>query len=47
MKNNLREGVKTCRICLLEEDPESDTLDQVFINPCNCKGTSEFVHLGW
>ena len=32
---------KQCRICLLEEGE----IDEFLVNPCNCKGTSEFVHI--
>lgn len=32
---------KQCRICLLEEGE----IDEFLVNPCNCKGTSEYVHI--
>lgn len=37
---------KVCRICL-EEEEENGTGDspRVFISPCNCKGSSKYVHI--
>jgi hypothetical protein len=32
---------KQCRICLMDETDSPDML----VNPCNCKGTSEYVHI--
>lgn len=34
-------GKPQCRICLMDEH---DT-DDILVNPCNCKGTSEYVHI--
>jgi hypothetical protein len=39
--NNTAEGKRQCRICLLDEE---DT-DEVLVNPCACKGTSEYMHI--
>lgn len=33
-------GPKQCKICLSEEDTESDP----FITPCKCRGSCAFVH---
>ena len=38
---NKSETKKQCRICLLEEGE----VDEFLVNPCDCKGTSEFVHI--
>lgn len=32
---------KQCRICLMDEQDTPEAL----VNPCNCKGTSEYVHI--
>jgi len=32
---------KQCRICFMDETDSSEVL----VNPCNCKGTSEYVHI--
>jgi len=32
---------KQCRICLMDEDDVPEDL----VNPCNCKGTSQYVHI--
>jgi hypothetical protein len=32
---------KQCRICFMDEQESSEAL----VNPCNCKGTSEYVHI--
>jgi len=32
---------KQCRICLMDETD----CPEVLVNPCNCKGTSEYVHI--
>jgi len=39
--NGPSENKKQCRICLMDE---SDTPEPL-VNPCNCKGTSEYVHI--
>ena len=35
------ETKKQCRICLMDEQD----VEEVLVNPCNCKGTSEYVHI--
>lgn len=36
---------KTCKICFSDEqNPEDD--DYLFISPCKCKGTCQYVHIG-
>lgn len=39
--NNTAGAKRQCRICLLDEE---DT-EEVLVNPCNCKGTSEYMHI--
>jgi len=39
--NNTSEGKRQCRICLLDEE---DT-EELLVNPCSCKGTSEYMHI--
>jgi len=39
--NGTSEVKKQCRICLMDEQ---DT-PEVLVNPCHCKGTSEYVHV--
>ena len=35
------ETKRQCRICLLDETE----VEEFLVNPCNCKGTSEYVHI--
>jgi len=39
--NNTAQGVRQCKICLMDEHDSPEIL----VNPCNCKGTSEYVHI--
>lgn len=34
------QGLKSCRICLGEEDDEGNKL----ISPCKCAGTTKYIH---
>ena len=42
LKNKLK---KTCRICLSDDDYTGVDDDLLYINPCKCKGSCEYVHL--
>ena len=35
------EAKRQCRICLMDEEE----VDELLVNPCSCKGTSEHVHI--
>jgi hypothetical protein len=39
--NSVTDIKKQCRICLMDETDSDDVL----VNPCNCKGTSAYVHI--
>lgn len=36
---------KTCKICFSEEETAEDD-EGLFITPCKCKGSCQFVHIG-
>lgn len=35
-----------CRICFEEETKDEADLDNKFVSPCSCKGSSKYVHVG-
>jgi hypothetical protein len=39
--NSEASAKKQCRICLMDETDS----EEVLVNPCKCKGTSEYVHI--
>ena len=43
-KEKSKEEEQVCRICFLDEICD-DPMDNLFIDPCNCKGGSKYVHV--